>query len=287
MAQNDPATIAPAVRSLYNGREWRISEYLCTAGPEDRPFEESHDGVTIAAVIEGTFTYRGDTGVAMLHPGAFLLGNAAACYQCGHDHSRGDRCVSLHVAPDYFAEIAASTASSGRFRFPAPMLPATPKLLPWLARIEARTALAEPLDSDETAVRLAEAVVGAVSDNAAQPVHASPRDRRRIGEAVRYIELNAAEALDLDTLAGVAIMSKYHFLRTFRHLVGMTPYQFLLSVRMRRAAVRLATSAAPVSAIAFDAGFGDLSTFNGRFRETFGMSPTAFRRHENAQGGRA
>jgi len=271
---------APAVRSLRRGREWRVSEYLCTAGPGDRPFEERHGGVAIAAVIEGTFTYRADTGTAMLHPGAFLLGNAAACYECGHDHGRGDRCISFQAAPDYFAEIAASSAGSGRFRFPAPMLPATPKLLPWLARIEARTAFAEPLDIDEAAARLIEAVIGAVSDGTPRPARVSVRDGRRIGEALRYIELNAADALDLDTLAGVAIMSKYHFLRTFRHTVGMTPYQFLLGVRMRRAAVRLATSSAPVSAIAFDVGFGDLSTFNGRFRETFGMSPTAFRSRE-------
>jgi AraC-like DNA-binding protein len=58
----------------------------------------------------------------------------------------------------------------------------------------------------------------------------------------------------------------------------MTPYKFLLAVRMRRAAVKLATSDAPVAAIAFDAGFGDLSTFNNRFRETFGAAPTRWRR---------
>jgi AraC-like DNA-binding protein len=213
----------------------------------------------------------------MLHPGAFLCGNASACYECGHDHSTGDRCISFQAAPEYFAEIAASTAGSGRFRFPAPMLQAAPRLLPWLARIEARTAFAESLDIDETAARLMEGVIGAMSDQTPLPVRMSPRDGRRIGEALRYIEINAADALDLDTLAGVAIMSKYHFLRTFRHMVGMTPYQFLLSVRMRRAAVRLATSLAPVSAIAFETGFGDLSTFNARFRETFGMTPTTFR----------
>lgn len=282
MPQDDPHSAAPAVRSLYRGREWSVSEYLCTAGPGDRPFEERHEEVAIAAVVEGTFTYRGDTGAAMLHPGAFLFGNAAACYECGHDHSTGDRCISFQVAPEYFAEIAASVAGSGRFRFPAPMLPATPKLLPWLARIEARTAFAEPLDIDETASRLMEAVIGVVSDTNPLPVCASARDVRRVGDALRYIELNAAEALDLGALAGVAAMSKYHFLRTFRHTVGMTPYQFLLGVRLRRAAVRLATSSAPVSAIAFETGFGDLSTFNGRFREMFGVSPTAFRRRERA-----
>jgi AraC-like DNA-binding protein len=283
MPQDSPARTAPAARSLCRGREWTVSEFLCTAGPDDRPFEERHDGTAVAAVIEGTFTYRCESGMATLHPGAFLLGNAGTCYECGHDHSRGDRCISFQTAPEYFAEIAASTTGTSRFRFPAPMLPAAPELLPWLARIEARTAFAEPLDIDETAARLTEAVIRTLSGRTPLPVRVSARDRRRIGTALRYIETNAAGALDLDTLAGVATMSKYHFLRTFRHMVGLTPYQFLLGVRMRRAAVRLATSAAPVSALAFDSGFGDLSTFNARFRETFGMSPTAFRRRERVQ----
>jgi transcriptional regulator GlxA family with amidase domain len=133
---------------------------------------------------------------------------------------------------------------------------------------------------DEAVPRLMEAVIGAVSTAPPLPVRPSARDERRISEVLRYIELYAADALDLEMLAGIAIMSKYHFLRTFRHFVGMTPYQFLLSVRMRRAAVRLATSSEPVSTIAFDTGFGDLSTFNGRFRDVFGMSPTVYRRCE-------
>jgi len=270
----DPATAA--VRALCRGREWRVSEYLCTAGPGDIAFEERHDEVAIAAVIAGTFTYRADAGSAVLYPGALLLGNAGTCYQCGHEHGRGDRCISFQAATEYFAEVAASMAGSSRFRFPAPMLPATPSLLPRLVGIEARTAFAAA-DADETAARLLEAVIGVMSDQTPKPVRVSPRDRRRIGEALRYIELHVADALDLDTLAGVAIMSKYHFVRTFRHIVGMTPYQFLLDLRLRRTAVRLATSAAPVSAIAFESGFGDLSTFNARFRRTFGMSPTAFR----------
>jgi AraC family transcriptional regulator len=282
MRQHDnPHTAnAPVPRPLHQGEGWSISEYLCTAGPADRPFEERHAQFAIAAVIEGSFRYRGDTGRAVMHPGALLFGNPAACYECGHDHSTGDRCIAFHFAPAYFAEVAASVAGSGRFKFPTPMLPAIPKLLPWLARIEARTAPAHRLEIDQGMPSLVEAVIGAVSGTMPRPVCASARDERRIGDVLRYIELHAADALDLDTLAGVAIMSKYHFLRIFRQTVGMTPYHFVLNVRMRRAAVQLATSSEPVSTIAFKTGFGDLSTFNGRFRQVFGMSPTAYRHRE-------
>ena len=57
----------------------------------------------------------------------------------------------------------------------------------------------------------------------------------------------------------------------------MTPYQYLLSARVRRAALDLASSRRPVLAIALDSGFGDLSTFSHRFRATFGATPTQYR----------
>ena len=91
----------------------------------------------------------------------------------------------------------------------------------------------------------------------------------------------ATDALDLDTLAAIAAMSKFHFLRVFRRSIGMTPYQFLLGLRLRRAAGRLLASSAAVAAMAFESGFGDLSTFNATFRQCFGMSPSQFRRRGN------
>jgi AraC family transcriptional regulator len=272
---------APVARLLHQGEEWSISEYVCASGPHDRPFEERHEQFSIAAVIEGTFSYRADTGAAVLYPGAFLFGNPTTCYECRHDHSTGDRCIAFYLSPAHFAEVAATIAGSGHFRFPVPMLPVTPMLLPWLVRIEARMALAERLEVEESVPRLIEAVVGAAGATP-RPVRASARDVRRVSDVLRYIELHADDDLDLKTLASVAIMSKYHFLRTFRHTVGMTPHQFVLNVRMRRAAVRLASSFEPVSTIAFEAGFGDLSSFNGRFRRVFGMSPTAYRNRGRA-----
>ena len=72
-------------------------------------------------------------------------------------------------------------------------------------------------------------------------------------------------------------MSKYHFLRVFRRLTGVTPHQYLISARLRRAALALASSREPVIAVALDAGFGDLSTFNKTFRAAFGLTPTQYR----------
>jgi AraC family transcriptional regulator len=255
-----------------------MSEFTCLLGPQDRPFEEFHDDVTIAAVLEGSFQYRSAAGKALLHPGSFLLGNAGNCFECGHDHGTGDRCVAFHFAPWYFEEIAAAVTGSHRFRFPAAMLPALPELALPAVEIETRAKGEGPAAMDEMAVGLAEIVLKTLSGGNEATKSPSAADQRRINRALRHIEEHAGQALDLAHLASVACMSKYHFLRTFRRILGVTPYQFVLGLRMRRAAVALCTTPMPVATIAFDAGFGDLSTFNGRFRTTFGTSPSAFRR---------
>ena len=90
------------------------------------------------------------------------------------------------------------------------------------------------------------------------------------------IEADAGEQLSLADLARETSMSPYHFLRTFRRLIGVTPHQYVLRTRLHRAAVRLRQSGDAISAIAFDVGFNDLSTFNRRFRRVMGVHPGAY-----------
>jgi transcriptional regulator GlxA family with amidase domain len=100
----------------------------------------------------------------------------------------------------------------------------------------------------------------------------------RVTAAVRRIERDPDDALSLRSLAREARLSPYHFLRTFERLTGVTPHQYVLRVRLRRAATALATEPAKVLDVALDSGFGDLSNFNRAFRAEFGVSPRVYRR---------
>lgn len=269
------ASRAPSGRLIWAADGWAVREFTCRLGPDDRPFEERHDHVTIAAVIDGTFQYRTAAGSALLCPGAFLLGNAGASFECGHDHAVGDRCIAVSLEPALFEEIAATVAGAAGYRFRSAMLPAADdRMLPSLDLLRGR----EMLATEGWILRFLETVVGTASGSAPVSARPSAQDQRRITAAVRHMEEHAAEPLSLDRLAAIAGMSKYHFLRMFRSILGVTPYQFLLSLRMRRVAAKLDSSEMPISTIAFDEGFGDLSTFNGRFRDLFAKSPGTFRR---------
>jgi AraC family transcriptional regulator len=133
------------------------------------------------------------------------------------------------------------------------------------------------LQCEELALRVIERIVGAMADRKPRRQAAAARETRRVIDAIRLVESDSARPVRLKDLAASAGMSRYHFLRVFRRLTGMTPYQYLLSARMRRAAVKLGATRRPVLEIALDAGFGDHSTFNHRFRATFGLTPTQYR----------
>jgi AraC-like DNA-binding protein len=230
--------------------------------------------MSIGAVMEGTFQYRTTTGAALLAPGSLLLGNRGTPFECGHEHGTGDRCLAFFYAPELMEQVAGAVPGVRRIAFAASHLPPLASFMPLLA---AARAARDPAELEELALRLAGAVTATLAGGLRPAARATARDERRVSGALRRIEAEAAEELSLAELARGAATSPYHFLRTFRQVVGMTPYQFILHTRLSRAAARLRSSAEPISAIAFDAGFGDLSTFNRRFRRLMGCSPGAYR----------
>jgi AraC family transcriptional regulator len=262
---------------LARGTGWRVDDVVCTAGPHDRPFEERHDSICIAAVTEGSFQYRTTHGAAVLAPGALLLGNLGHCFECGHAHGVGDRCLSFHFTPEFVEVVLASVPGARQLGFSVPRLPPVPALIPVIAAAEAARDAEDAVELEEQALQLVGVVASALVDTKRSAAAPSNRDQRRVATALRRIETDAHEPLSLLGLAREAAMSPYHFLRTFRAVVGMTPHQFVLRTRLYRAAAQLRRSNEDVSAIALANGFNDLSTFNRRFRRVTGMTPTAYR----------
>jgi len=269
--------MAISAQSLATGTGWRVCDVVCDHGPHDRAFTEEHAETTIAAVMEGSFQYRTQTGSALLLPGALLLGNAGSCFECGHEHARGDRCLAFHFTPVFFESVAAGVPGVRKARFGWTSVPPASELIGLFAEAEVARNERDLAALEELATRLAGAVLTITGEEATSARRPSIRDERRITMAVRRIETQADERLALNALAREAAMSPYHFLRIFRQVTGMTPHQYVLHTRLHRAARRLRASADPVSMIAFEAGFNDLATFNRRFHRLIGMTPSAFR----------
>ncbi len=266
-------------RTLATGADWCVSDVVCAAGPADRAFEEQHGSMCIALVTGGTFEYRSAQGTGLMSPGSLLLGNAGTCFECGHTHGRGDRCLSFHFSPEFLEEIVSSVPGARKLAFSTARLPPLPALLP--AIFEAHSLREQQGDEEqfyELTVRLVGAVCGSLNSLPKAQRSPTARDEKRVARAIRRIEANPGERLSLDELAAEAASSPWHFLRVFEQVVGVTPGQYILRERLRRAAVLLRNSDTGIAAIALECGFGDLSTFNRHFRRALGASPRAFRR---------
>jgi AraC-like DNA-binding protein len=101
-----------------------------------------------------------------------------------------------------------------------------------------------------------------------EETHVDPR----IGRAIDLVQSSFADPLTVDDLAQAAAMSRFHFSRCFRAQVGVSPYQYVQRVRVRRGAELLSNGKA-VSEAAFDVGFTDLSRFARAFRKEMGCAP--------------
>lgn len=258
---------------LARGPGWCVSDIVFHAAPAAR-FEQRHDAIVIAAVTEGSFRYRSTRGRVTLMPGALLLGNAGAAFECRYEQPPGDRCISFNYTVECFARIVGAVPGA-QIAFPVHRLRATPAVVALTAALEASRADADRLE--QFALRLAGDVVCAVNGAEADP-RPSERDEKRIIEALHLIEARSSEPLAVTALAGAVKMSPYHFLRVFRAVAGVTPHQYVMRTRLRRAALALATGDEPVATIAYAHGFGDLSTFVAAFGRMFGATPRDYRR---------
>ncbi|HEX7938110.1 MAG TPA: AraC family transcriptional regulator [Gemmatimonadaceae bacterium] len=265
-------------RALAKGDGWSVLDVICTSGPQDHTYEERHSAVSVAVVVSGTFQYRTTVGSALLTPGSVLLGSTGRCFECGHDHGEGDRCVSFRYSQEFFERLMAdagigNVASHG---FAVPRLPAIRESAALVADVH-RGVLGLDIAWEELAIHLATQIARLSERGDAGVPRDQPGAERRVTGIVREIERFSARDWSLARMAAQARLSPFHFLRTFERLTGLTPHQYVRRARLRDAALRLAAEDARVIDVAFDSGFADLSAFNRAFRAEFSVAPRAFR----------
>jgi AraC family transcriptional regulator len=163
-----------------------------------------------------------------------------------------------------------------------------PMLAPRSSRIVALgRLLLEELADDEVGQHLAvDALCEALAVEVLRAAPATARRRvrdPRIRAAVERIERDHAEPLTIDELAATAAMSRYHFSRCFREATGQSPYRYLITTRLARAAALLRGGRCSVTEAALSVGFGELGRFSRMFREHTGQSPEQFRRERGAR----
>jgi AraC-like DNA-binding protein len=249
-----------------------VVDYRCQAGPDDAPYLEQHRRHSLSYVRRGTFSYATGGRSFELVPGAVMVGHPGHDYLCGHAHSVGDECLSFQFAPEVVDTLEAGAAPWRAGALPPRAALAVLGELAW-ASAEGERALA----LDEAALLFAARFLALSSGQPQQAGPVAARDRRRAVEAARFLDEQADQPIDLEGAAAQAGLSPFHFLRLFARTLGVTPHQFLVGARLRRAAGLLAGGQSSITEVALDCGFGDLSNFVRTFHRAAGVSPRRFR----------
>lgn len=100
---------------------------------------------------------------------------------------------------------------------------------------------------------------------------------RHLLRAKDLADAHYTEPLEVDDLARAAGLSKAHFSREFRRTFGESPYVYLMTRRLERAAALLRTTDHSVAEICLEVGLQGVGSFTTSFKRMFGKTPTAYR----------
>ncbi|HVP30897.1 MAG TPA: AraC family transcriptional regulator [Myxococcota bacterium] len=262
-----------ASTTIFQRGSLSVVDYRCSVGPADAPFVEIHDRHSVSFVRRGSFAVHTRGASFELVAGSVLVGHPGDEYTCTHDHVCGDECLSFQLGPalvESLGDRAEIWRTGG--------LPPLPELMVLGELAQAAAEGRVDVGLDEVGLVFAARFVEVASGRELRPLAAGARDRRRAVEAALWLDAHAHEAVDLEGAAKEVGLSPFHFLRLFSNVLGVTPHQYVVRSRLRRAARLLADDARPITDVAFDVGFGDLSNFVRTFHRAAGVSPRGFRR---------
>lgn len=251
-----------------------VVDFRCDATPASPTFMEVHGCHSVSFVRRGSFGCRTRGQAHELVAGSVLIGHPGDEFLCTHDHhDGGDECLSFQLSDELVASLDGDTKV-----WQVGALPPLQELM-LLGELAQLAAEGESdVGLDEAGLALAGRFVEVAGTTCRPPPRTSSRDRRRAVEAALFLDERCEAAIPLERLAADAGLTPFHFLRLFKSVLGVTPHQYLVRARLRRAARLLSSDTPAITDVAFAVGFGDLSNFVRTFHRVAGVSPRAFRK---------
>ncbi|MCR8660180.1 AraC family transcriptional regulator [Paenibacillus endoradicis] len=103
------------------------------------------------------------------------------------------------------------------------------------------------------------------------------QDNRYISRVLEYIHAHYSESIRIEQLSAIALQSRYHFIRCFKSNTGLTPYQYVLKLRIEKAQQQLRQTQKSVMSISIELGFSSPSQFYRSFIKNVGITPEQYR----------
>ena len=104
------------------------------------------------------------------------------------------------------------------------------------------------------------------------------KEEPELAACLAYIQRNLAEDIRVKDLAECVSLSEFYFSRWFRSRMGASPYEYITSLRVNEAKIRLKTGRSSLASIASECGFASEGNFIRSFKRMTGTTPGEFRK---------
>lgn len=98
-----------------------------------------------------------------------------------------------------------------------------------------------------------------------------------VKQAMLFIMSNYPEKIKIDALAAQIGITRNYLTKSFQKELGVSPQEFLINIRMERAAELLTSTSLPVNEVAAKVGYSDALAFSKKFKEEYNLSPKSYR----------
>lgn len=274
------------VHILYRSDFFRVVDFKCLCDVCSVTHPEYNNSLCISFIRKGFFEYRVFNGNQEAHIGRILVSKPGYEHTTRHIDNQPDITTVFEFTRDFFERLQDHYAPCAWFLknndIHSLLLNCSPeadylhhRILHMLQHNDT-----DRLQVDEIVLDLLDKVMHTLGHAAeVTPIAGNliKYHLTTVETAQHYIHEHFSENISLERLAGECHTSVFHFSRIFKAVLGMSPHQYLIGIRLQHARALLTTTSKPVGDVAFACGFNSLEHFATAYRHQFKRSPTQFR----------
>jgi len=286
------------IRILFSSDVYHAVRYQCYCNTCSISQPEYNDYFCIDFMQTGFFEYRSFRRQEDMHTGRILITKPSFPYTIRHVDDQPDTTTTFRFDPAFFQQIAANYIREAGWFLQNPdvhsiVINSNAALDHlhhiFLQQVQPMEKAGQPIGHavpdklyvDELVLHLLDVVMsrlGNVAAVAPLPDALKLYHLPTIEQAQDYLLQHFREDISLQQLAQHCHTSPFHFSRIFKAVLGVSPHQYLLGIRLHQAKRLLGDTQQPVSDIAFACGFNNLEHFATAYRKKYNVSPSAYRR---------
>ncbi len=225
-----------------------------------------HDEYVLSANLSGIEKIWLSGKVADVKAGQVTLYNPgtiqASCF--GHENVEF---ISVHLSQSLLKTVVQESHLFSRHDAPALQegVIDNPRIFEAICRYAASARYDDDATQDQQLIKLCAELIDT-------PVVIEGDEEKCLGHVIEYLREHLQVRPQLDVLAAISGLSKYHFVRRFTKYTGMPPLQYHMQLRLHQARDLLRNNVHPLDA-AISLGFYDQSHFINFFRKMMGTTP--------------